>query len=176
MADESQDDESQDGGLAMVQVRRAGPDEWATYRNVRLAALSDTPEAFYSTLERELSLDEQAWRQRLGSADTFLAWRDGRPVGTATGLPYSQTDTHGFTGALHLVAMWVSPQARRLGVGALLVKAVTDQARQAGAPSVVLWVFEANERARAFYERMGFRATDLRSSRPGNPADTEFLM
>jgi ribosomal protein S18 acetylase RimI-like enzyme len=157
-------------------VRRVSPAEWAAYRQVRLAALADSPQAFSSTLERELEFDEQVWRQRLASAASFLAWQDDQAVGTVTVLLYDESDGHGFTGAAHLVAMWVSPAARRLGAGQLLVKAVFDHARAAGAPSVVLWVFEENGGARAFYERMGFRETDLRDSRPGKPEDVELMM
>jgi ribosomal protein S18 acetylase RimI-like enzyme len=159
-----------------VQVRRVSADEWATYRELRLTALADTPEAFFSTLERERGLDEQTWRDRLGSAATFLAWRDGAAVGAVTVLDYQESHQHGFPGAAHLVAMWVSPAARRLGIGRRLVKTALDHARSAGAPSAVLWVFQDNERARGLYERMGFRPTDLRNSRPGKPEDIEFLM
>jgi ribosomal protein S18 acetylase RimI-like enzyme len=160
----------------ILQVRLVTPDDWATYRDVRLAALADTPEAFSSTLERERAFGEDVWRDRLGSAATFLAWRDGTPVGTVTVLAYHESHQHGFPGAAHIVAMWVTPAARRLGVGRQLVLAALDHARSDGAPSMVLWVFEDNERARALYERMGFRATELRDSRPGKPEDVELLM
>jgi ribosomal protein S18 acetylase RimI-like enzyme len=159
-----------------VEVRQAGPGDWAIYREVRLAALADTPAAFPSTLERELAFGEDTWRDRLGSATTYLAWRDGVPVGTVTVLAYHESHNHPFCGAAHLVAMWVSKDARGLGIGSRLVQAGLNQARSAGAPAVVLWVFHDNERARALYERMGFVATELRDSRPGKPEDVELLM
>jgi GNAT superfamily N-acetyltransferase len=159
-----------------AQVRPVSPDDWATYRQVRLTALADAPGAFSSTLERERDLSEQLWRQRLGAAASFLAWRDGAPVGAVTALPYDDGQVHGFHGAWHLVAMWVSPAARGLGIGRVLVQTVIDQACAAGAPSVVLWVFDANQRARSLYERMGFRPTDRTDTRPGNPEDIEHLM
>ncbi len=159
-----------------AQIRRVSADEWATYREVRLAALADTPEAFFATLERERELGEQAWRDRLDSAATFLAWRDEAPVGAVTVLGYEESHGHGFAGAAHIVAMWVSPAARRLGIGRQLVRAALDHARSGGAPAVVLWVFDDNLRAKALYEQLGFRRTDLRQSRPGKPEDVEFLM
>jgi ribosomal protein S18 acetylase RimI-like enzyme len=159
-----------------VQVRPVSADEWATYRDVRLAALADTPEAFSSTLERERAFGEDVWRDRLGSAATFLAWHNDAPAGTVTVLSYHESHQHGFAGAAHLVAMWVRPTARRLGIGRHLVQAALDHARASGAPSMVLWVFLDNERARALYERMGFRATEQRDSRPGKPEDVEVLM
>ncbi len=159
-----------------AQVRLVSPDDWESYREVRLAALTESPEAFFSTLEREAELNEQVWRQRLASAPSFLAWRDGAPAGTVTALPGHVVSSTDFPGAWHLVAMWVSPAARGLGVGRLLVQTVIDQAAAAGAPAVLLWVFDANERARVLYERMGFKATELTDTRPGNPQDVEHLM
>jgi GNAT superfamily N-acetyltransferase len=157
-------------------VRRVAPDGWAGYREIRLAALADSPEAFSSTLEREAEFSEQIWRQRLGEAPSFVAWRDGDLAGTVTALSGDIAGLPDFPGAWHLVAMWVRPAARGLGIGRLLVQTVIDQAAAAGAPSVLLWVFDANERAKALYERMGFRTTDRTDTRPGSPQDVEHLM
>ena len=157
-------------------VGRVTPDDWATYRQVRLAALADSPAAFSSTLEREVAFGEQTWRQRLGQSPTFLAWQDGEAAGTVTALSGELAGLSDFPGAWDLVAMWVRPAARGLGIGRLLVQTVIDQATAAGAPSLALWVFDANEPAKALYERMGFRATDRTDTRPGNPQDVEHLM
>jgi ribosomal protein S18 acetylase RimI-like enzyme len=157
-------------------ISRVSPDQWATYREVRLAALTDSPEAFSSTLERELGFPELLWRERLGSNISLLAWLGDRPVGTVAVLTTEIADTHGFTGAWHLVAMWVSPAARRLGVGARLVEAAAVAARSGGAPSVLLWVVETNDPARKLYERAGFRAPGIRQAYPNQPGEWEQLM
>jgi hypothetical protein len=51
-----------------VLVRKILSHEWQEYRNIRLAALSDAPEAFGSTLEAELNRNEEEWRARAGAA------------------------------------------------------------------------------------------------------------
>jgi len=157
-------------------IARVSPDQWETYRQVRLAALTDSPEAFSSTIEREQRYPEQLWRDRLGANASLLAWLDGRPVGTVTVLDTALAETHGFTGAWHLVAMWVNPSARRLGVGAQLVEAAAEAARSGGAPALLLWVVETNDRARSLYERLGFRATGVREAYPNQPGQWEHLM
>lgn len=164
------------GQSEQVVISRVSPDQWATFRSVRLAALTESPEAFSSTVERELGYPEQLWRDRLGANATFLAWLDDRPVGTVTVLDTKLADTHGFTGAFHLVAMWVDPSARRLGVGAQLVSAALDAARTGGAPALLLWVVESNDRARTLYERQGFRDTGIRDAYPNQPGQWEQLM
>ena len=49
-------------------VRVAEPDDWATWRELRLRALQDSPSAFGSTYERERAFDETAWRERMQAA------------------------------------------------------------------------------------------------------------
>ena len=144
-----------------VQIRLAVSGDWQASRDVRLAALADAPYAFASTLDREAGLDEATWRARIASAATYLAWHDGEPVGTATGLPHDG-GPFPVPGAWHLVGMWVRPSSRGLGVADRLVGAVAAAAREAGAGVLVLWVTEVNGRARAFYRRMGFTPSGAR--------------
>src|SRR5437764_13735273 len=68
------------GSQATISVRRAGPAEWAALRQVRLAALADSPAAFASTLKREQEFDEAEWRRRAEATPCFLAWDGPEPV------------------------------------------------------------------------------------------------
>ncbi len=138
-----------------ARIRRVEPGEWATVRRVRLAALADAPEAFGSTLDRELGIEEATWRDRIAGSPWFLAWRDGEPVGLVAVF----TEPPGDGRRWHLVSMWVSPPVRGGGVADRLVTAVTAHVRAAGASAVTLWVAAGNDRARGFYARMGFRPT-----------------
>lgn len=61
-------------------------------------------------------------------------------------------------GALVLDGICVDPAARGRGVGTLLLAAAVEKAKRAGAKAVRLSVIDANPRARALYERRGFRA------------------
>ena len=54
-------------------------------------------------------------------------------------------------------AIYVDPPAWSTGVGAALMRAALDHLVRHGARAVTLWVLEGNARARAFYERWGFR-------------------
>jgi GNAT superfamily N-acetyltransferase len=161
-----------------VQIRRAHPDEWATVRDVRLAALADAPDAFASTLGRELAHTEPQWRSRITIWPWFLAWHAGTPAGLVAAVPDQPASSplaadppaQGPSG-WHLVSMWVSPQVRGTGVAELLVGAVVDHAWAVGAPRITLWVALGNARARAFYLRMGFTPTGRRQAYPRDGAD-----
>ena len=160
-------------------ITRAEPQDWQVYRRVRFAALADAPYAFSSTLERERGYADEVWSQRLGSvtAATFLAWQDGQPVGAATGKVDNPADEHAIADSWQLVGMWVDPRARGLGVADALVEAVADHARSQGAETLVLWVTEINDRAKRFYQRMGFQPTGARQVvRPDEPDHWELQM
>ncbi|HKI85669.1 MAG TPA: GNAT family N-acetyltransferase [Thermoanaerobaculia bacterium] len=60
-----------------------------------------------------------------------------------------------------LVGIGVAPSARRVGAGSALVAAFEDEARELGARSLRLSVYEDNLAALALYERCGWRVADL---------------
>ena len=55
-----------------------------------------------------------------------------------------------------LNSLWVLPEHRSSGVGALLVDEFLAWARERGAPYAVVTAFTANEAAQRFYARQGF--------------------
>jgi ribosomal protein S18 acetylase RimI-like enzyme len=162
-----------------LMVRRLTPDDWEVSRHLRLIALAEAPYAFMSTLAREQALAEQVWRQRLSSpvAATFLAWVNGKPAGMATGKLDDPDDEFAVPGAWQLVGMWVEPGVRGTGVADALVDQVAAHARDRDADTLVLWVTEVNDRARAFYRRLGFTPTGARQPvRPDEPDHMELQM
>lgn len=151
----------------MNEVTLAGPEEWRAYREIRLAALTDSPHAFGSTLDRETALTETEWRQRLQRSATFFGYRDGKLLATATGLP--QPD-----GTAEIVGVWAHPSARGTGLARATVEAVLDWA--ADRPSVGLWVAQDNPGAEKLYLSLGFRRTGGQQPLPNDPARLEFRM
>jgi GNAT superfamily N-acetyltransferase len=144
-----------------VKVRAARSAEWERARDLRLRALTDDPDAFGSTLERELESAEPEWRAWIdgweGSTNRFIVGetRDGW-VGMAVGSRSADEPD------AHLYGMWVDPAWRGRGVGGSLVHAVVDWARSWGARAVLLGVTERNDGAARFYERLGFEDTGER--------------
>ena len=53
-------------------------------------------------------------------------------------------------------AIYVAPERWRQGVGQALMTASLVHLKSQGFPEATLWVLEANERARAFYEKEGW--------------------
>lgn len=70
------------------------------------------------------------------------------------------------SGQLYVDAIFVTAAARDRGVGSLLLAAVEGEARRRGIGRLTLDVIDRNTRARALYERRGFRAVARRRLGP----------
>jgi ribosomal protein S18 acetylase RimI-like enzyme len=142
--------------MSEVMVRALGGEDWEAYRQVRLAALKESPEAFASSYDAEVDYDEDVWRLRLSRSERLLAEAGGEAVGIAS-LGQAEED-----GVAELFGMWVTPTRRGSGVAWQLTEAAALHARAAGCRALNLWVSTDNGRAVAFFSSFGFRPTDKR--------------
>lgn len=150
-----------------IVIERLGPDDGERLRAIRLRALRDTPEAFGSSYERESPFLPDKWAERLKNQESrwMVATADGADVGLVCGKAEE--------GRMHLVSMWVAPEARGVGVGARLVDATVDWAREYGAEEVELWAVDQNDAARTLYARKGFTPSGRTMALPSHPHLTE---
>lgn len=134
-------------------VRRLRPAEWDAYRDIRLRALADAPEAFGATHADEAARGDADWQERSNRPDRVVFVVDGPAglVGLAGGGP-----APGVENAAGLYSMWVAPEARRRGLGKALVEAVEAWAVETGYRALGLGVTTTNDPAITLYERLGF--------------------
>lgn len=146
-------------GMNDISVRVLDKDEWATYRDVRLRALRESPEAFVASADEEEAFEDQVWKDRMERSRRILAI-DGEDVigvvsvgtGHRTGIP----------GAGELFGLWVEPPRRGSGVARRLMEKAAKVGREVGLRQLVYWVGTDNGRAVAFASSFGFRPTDDR--------------
>lgn len=144
--------------MSEITVRPLGEDDWQQYRTARLAALTESPEAFVATAEQEEAYDEERWRSRMRRSARLLAESEDDVVGVASlGMTKTGDRTAG-----ELFGLWVRPQARGTGVATQLVKQGAVVARERGQSQLVYWVSTDNGRAVAFASGIGFLPTDFR--------------
>ena len=142
-----------------LDVRAVHEDDWELWRDLRHRVLATDPDSFGSTLAREQAFTEADWRRRVGGGPAFVAWADGRPVGMGALLAEGP-------GSWSVVAMWVEPAARGLGIGRRVLEHLL--ATVPAEDDVRLWVADGN-RARELYARVGFRETgEVAPLRPGS--------
>jgi ribosomal protein S18 acetylase RimI-like enzyme len=143
-----------------VAVRRAIPGDEPVLRALRLEAMTDAPDAFGSTYERELARAVADWQRWLSPNATFVLDGSDGPRGIVAGV-HDADDAS----VVHLMAMWVHPTLRGTGAADALVSSVLAWAATEKATVVRLKVEKRNDRARRCYERNGFRPTGSRAVR-----------
>lgn len=143
-----------------VRVRTLPPADWPLYRDLRLQALADAPDAFSYTHAQAATQTDDAWAARLAAAAG--SGRDCPLVaeydGVAVGLSWVKRDEVGSGAELYQV--WVAPHARGVGAGSALLHAATVWSRGAGARSLrlgVTWNDGGKDSAAVrMYRRAGF--------------------
>jgi ribosomal protein S18 acetylase RimI-like enzyme len=143
----------------IVRSRTVRSEEWQIWRDLRLQALADSPEAFGETLEHAAARLDSEWIDLAANAATsalkpVLAEERARPIAIAL---VELCSDHA-----NLYAMWVQPTARRLGVGRSLVRASIAIAESEGVPQIRLRVTASNLAAVDLYRGSGFVDTGAR--------------
>lgn len=138
-------------------VRPFRADEWPLYRELRLRALQDSPDAYGSILALEAGLSDLEWAERLARGVhsarelPLVAECEGEPCGIAwVRLGDDAPDS------AHLYQMWVAAEQRRRRVGRALVDVAAEWARRLGAKQLDLDVTANNDAAVRLYEGAGF--------------------
>ncbi len=146
----------------MATLRRLDPDDWEVFREIRLASLADSPDAFGSSLEREQAFVEEDWRRRV-SGPVYVV-EDPAPVSVG-----GIFDNDGIG---QIWGMWTDPAHRGRGHARRILDAVTPLL-----PHVQLHVNITNGDARAVYERYGFVGTgEIEPLRPGSDLQIELMV
>ena len=153
----------------MFSVRRFHAQEWHAYRDIRLRALRDSPDAFGSTFDLERQRSDDDWTTRLASGATspwnlaLAAEYENELVGLAWGrIDPADPET------ADVFQMWVAPHRRGLGLGSMLLDALIKWARESGVRRVRLGVTCGDSSAQRLYARAGFLPIgDPEPLRPG---------
>ncbi|MFJ6798335.1 GNAT family N-acetyltransferase [Streptomyces sp. NPDC091268] len=171
-------------------IRAVRADEWEQVKELRLAALRDAaaPIAFLDTIELAEVRPDSFWQERTANAATGRAVRQFVAVGADgvwEGSVAVLVEEHGTKNFLdreierpqgHIVGVFVREGRRGAGLADGLFRAGLDWAWSLEDPAlerVRLYVHERNERAQAFYRRMGFRDSGVRVPMEGDPSAHE---
>jgi ribosomal protein S18 acetylase RimI-like enzyme len=109
----------------------------------------------------------------------LIAHMQGEAVGYAKlqdnsslGLPEGQDAA----GRLEIKQLYVREDWHGTGLGAALMRSILALAEQLHCTAVVLGVWEKNERARAFYQRFGFREIGQHGFQLGDDLQTDLIL
>ncbi len=146
-------------------IRVIGPDDAATFRELRVRALREHPEAFGRTPEEVDSVEVLAARfQRAAGSDLdfTLGAFDGDALVAVAGCHREPLAKH-----RHVAYVWgvyVIPERRGTGLGRAIFQAVVERA-STWPDLEQLWldVTTTNENARALYASCGFRSIGVKA-------------
>jgi len=153
----------------MIACRRATKNDVTLFKEVRLKALKDSPDAFGSTYKSALQRDQRSWEDQLWSTttgddrNTQFAFEDDQCIGIAA-LYREPSASSG-----DIIMMWIDPRYRGSTAASSLslVDNLLSWAKGSGFAAVSLEVTDSNARAIKFYENQGFHDT-------GEKAEVDF--
>jgi GNAT superfamily N-acetyltransferase len=143
---------------ATAEDARAVPDiqvrgwQWA-YRDLMPADYLDELSAEEGLPRWRTAIEESRDERRI-----LVAEAEHAVVGF-TALGPSRDDDAG-SAAGEVYAIYVDPEHTRRGIGRALLGAAEAQLASLGHSTATLWVIEGNDRARRFYQAVGWRADD----------------
>jgi ribosomal protein S18 acetylase RimI-like enzyme len=132
---------------------------WRDLKTLRIAALTDAPDAFGPLAADAEAESDAYWRERAANLaarnlEIFIARRGGEGVGLVSA--HLSGEAVGSIGA-----MWVDPALRGVGLGRRLLERACESLIARGAKRLRLWVTDGNTRAMALYESEGFERTGI---------------
>jgi GNAT superfamily N-acetyltransferase len=144
-------------------IRTLTPDDhdYVVQTARRFAAFGPPPwRTAMEVVEGEVRCLDDFFDGRMPDCGLFIAERDGDRLGFAFVEPH--VDYFSQATFAHLGMIAVTEAAEGSGAAAALLATAEQWGRARGYPALTLNVFDGNTRARAFYEKSGFRIETVR--------------
>jgi ribosomal protein S18 acetylase RimI-like enzyme len=142
-------------------------------------AADNTPEDMATFLAQTYGPEIQLGELQQGRYTFLLAEMQGELVGFAK---LWRDSTLGLAadepaqGRLELKQLYVAEEWIGTGLGAALMRRILDLAKAENCTAIVLGVWERNERAKAFYQRLGFREIGEVAFKLGEDVQRDLIM
>ena len=156
----------------MPDIKRLGRDEWNVLRDLRLTALTESPENFLATAAGEDLYSTEQWVAEFDQGSWFICEDGSEPVGLI-GIAYeSEKPYDGY----NLEYLWVEPGSRNSGIASQLVANALALLRELRCEITYLWIIDGNDEAMSLYKKVGFVSTNERQELPDRPGQYEERM
>jgi ribosomal protein S18 acetylase RimI-like enzyme len=144
-----------------MEIRILNSKDAEIYRNIRLKALKDHPEAFSASYEEEIEFSLQMFENRLkeGANFTFGAFANEKLCGVVTLVPEQKNK---LKHRANIVGMYVEPITRKIGIGkSLMIEAIKKAKEIDNIEQLHLSVTSSNAPAKKLYQTLGFETYGL---------------
>ena len=159
----------------MLFFRPIASRDWPAYREVRLNALKDSPQAFGATWEQEAVLPEEDWSARTLASESGQSGRGFFAItrDEVCGLVWcllSDSDPR----IAHIYALWTAPSVRGQGAGRALLEQCIAWAKGKGVRNIRLSATKNESPAMLLYKSRGFYPVgEPEFLRPGSDLKTQ---
>jgi ribosomal protein S18 acetylase RimI-like enzyme len=166
------------------------PEDWQAYKQIRLEALQDAPQAFGSSYAESVQRPDAFWQQRVAEAFGAGAGPTGQKswlvfarlgnqiVGTIGAYISDEAAQSGTADTAQIIGVYVRPAARGKGIASALMEAIQREVTRSGSiRRLTLGVNVQQAAALALYRRSGFTITGSVRMRMGDGNEhEEYLM
>ena len=102
-----------------IHLKKLSESDWKLFREIRLRALKEDPQAFGSNYKKENKYTEELWRNRLsGESCAVFGVFDGKKLIGMTGVKVDQNDDLERKG--YFWGSWLEPSYRKKGISKLM--------------------------------------------------------
>ena len=129
-------------------IRRAVPGDEEIIANLIFEAFAQFREHYTPAAFEYTAASADKIRERFVEGPMWIAYIDGKPVGTVSGLPEEER--------FYIRSMAIKPSAQRGGVGQRLLDALEAHARAEGFKKLYLYTTFVLPGAKGLYEKNGF--------------------
>jgi ribosomal protein S18 acetylase RimI-like enzyme len=152
-----------------VQIIELSIRKWQDYRDLRLAALRESPQAFGSKYEEQVDKPDEYWKSRLeeaakGTSRWLLFARQGHKL---IGMIGAFRDENNGLEA-EIISMYVIPDARGKGIASLMMRGILMVLKDNGICVVRLGVNLDQPAAVHIYQKFGFEIKSVEQGLMGD--------
>jgi ribosomal protein S18 acetylase RimI-like enzyme len=155
-------------------ISHPSPTRWEEYKNLRLEALQNVPQAFLDDPVQAVKTSPEEWQKKI--INMYFAEVDSKWIGMIGAYQDEKTKLKHI---LNVVSFYVSPEYRGIGAGkALLEQVIKDAQQNPEIKKLQLGVVTTQAPAQHVYETLGFkRAGELKYAvKVGETYYSEYLM
>lgn len=133
-------------------IHNPSPSRWEEYKDLRLEALVNVPQAFLDDLEVTENVPQEEWQRKMHNM--WFAEVDGKWVGMVGAYQDEKTKLKHI---LNIVSVYVSPSFRGQGIAkALMLDVIATAKQNPEIKKLLLGVVTSQEPAIALYKSLGF--------------------
>ena len=146
----------------VIKIVELSPSEWKRYKDIRLEAFSESPQAFLISFNEAENEPDEKWKAALEDAEKGNRWlifaeKEGEIIGM-TGAFISEE--YKGKNTAKIIEVFVSSRARGLHVGRMLLEAMIEKLRKLGMERVILVVNKEQIPAYSLYKSLGFKGIE----------------